>query len=73
MLPQLMERRLSEGELVASVREEGTRADFVPTVEEIVLRLAQDLRPGDIVVVLSNGGFGRIHERLLEALTRQTA
>ena len=65
--------RLSEGELVASVREEGTRADFVPTVEEIVIRLARDLRPGDVVVVLSNGGFGRIHERLLEALTRQTA
>jgi UDP-N-acetylmuramate: L-alanyl-gamma-D-glutamyl-meso-diaminopimelate ligase len=30
--------------------------------------LAAALRPGDRVAILSNGGFGGIHERLLEAL-----
>jgi len=60
--------RLSEADLAASIRREGTPADLVPGVSEIVARLERELRPGDRVVVLSNGGFGQIHARLLEAL-----
>jgi UDP-N-acetylmuramate: L-alanyl-gamma-D-glutamyl-meso-diaminopimelate ligase len=63
-------QRLSEADLVASIRREGTLADVVPGVAEIVNRLERDLREGDRVVVLSNGGFGQIHERLLQALGR---
>jgi UDP-N-acetylmuramate: L-alanyl-gamma-D-glutamyl-meso-diaminopimelate ligase len=33
-----------------------------------VADLAASLRPGDRVAILSNGGFGGIHEKLLEAL-----
>jgi len=33
-----------------------------------VVQLAADLLEGDRVVVLSNGGFGGIHEKLLAAL-----
>jgi UDP-N-acetylmuramate: L-alanyl-gamma-D-glutamyl-meso-diaminopimelate ligase len=62
------ERRLSEAELVTSIRALGTEAEFVPTVDGIVAKLAAALRPGDRVAILSNGGFGGIHERLLEAL-----
>jgi UDP-N-acetylmuramate: L-alanyl-gamma-D-glutamyl-meso-diaminopimelate ligase len=60
--------RLSEPDLVERVEALGTEADFVPAVEEIVSRLAGTLGPGDRVAVLSNGGFGGIHDRLLEAL-----
>ncbi len=60
--------RLSEADLVAAIRREGTLADLIPGVPEIVARLRNELRDGDRVVVLSNGGFGQIHERLLEAL-----
>jgi UDP-N-acetylmuramate: L-alanyl-gamma-D-glutamyl-meso-diaminopimelate ligase len=60
--------RLSEAELVSSIRRAGTPAELIPKVAEIVARLEQELRAGDLVVVLSNGGFGQIHERLLEAL-----
>jgi len=60
--------RLSESDLVASIRAQGVDAAFVPTVDEIVSGLAESLRPGDRVAVLSNGGFGGIHERLLTAL-----
>ena len=62
------EERISESRLVESIRALGVDAAFVPGVDEIVARLAGTLRPGDRVVVLSNGGFGGIHERLLEAL-----
>jgi UDP-N-acetylmuramate: L-alanyl-gamma-D-glutamyl-meso-diaminopimelate ligase len=60
--------RVSEEDLAASIRALGTEAEFVPTVEAIVAGLARRLRPGDRVVILSNGGFGGIHDRLLRAL-----
>jgi UDP-N-acetylmuramate: L-alanyl-gamma-D-glutamyl-meso-diaminopimelate ligase len=62
------DQRLSEVELVDSVRRQGTPADFIPSVGEIVERLAAELEAGDRVVVLSNGGFGGLHDKLLQAL-----
>jgi UDP-N-acetylmuramate: L-alanyl-gamma-D-glutamyl-meso-diaminopimelate ligase len=61
-------QRLSEAELVAGIRAEGTEAAFVPTVDAIVRGLVGELRPGDRVAILSNGGFGGIHDKLLRAL-----
>jgi UDP-N-acetylmuramate: L-alanyl-gamma-D-glutamyl-meso-diaminopimelate ligase len=37
-------------------------------VDAIVRFLAGAARPGDVVAVLSNGGFGGLHERLLGEL-----
>jgi len=37
-------------------------------VDAIVSRLVAEARDGDVIAVLSNGGFGGIHERLLEVL-----
>jgi UDP-N-acetylmuramate: L-alanyl-gamma-D-glutamyl-meso-diaminopimelate ligase len=62
--------RLSEAALVAGVNRQGTAAILLPGVPEIVAHLEREVREGDRVVVLSNGGFGRIHERLLAALGR---
>jgi UDP-N-acetylmuramate: L-alanyl-gamma-D-glutamyl-meso-diaminopimelate ligase len=61
-------QRLSEAELVASIRRRGIDAAFVAAVDDIVGALAVELRPGDRVVILSNGGFGGIHDKLLRAL-----
>jgi UDP-N-acetylmuramate: L-alanyl-gamma-D-glutamyl-meso-diaminopimelate ligase len=60
--------RLSEEGLVTSIEATGCRAEFVPVVEDIVAGLVGRLREGDRVAILSNGGFGGIHERLLAAL-----
>jgi UDP-N-acetylmuramate: L-alanyl-gamma-D-glutamyl-meso-diaminopimelate ligase len=62
--------RISERDLVAGIVARGTEAVFLPTVDEIVSHLTALLRDGDRVAILSNGGFGGIHERLLEALRR---
>ena len=40
----------------------------MPDVDAIVAPLAAELREGDRMVILSNGGFGGIHEKLLRAL-----
>ena len=37
-------------------------------VEALVERIAGEARPGDVALVMSNGDFEGIHERLLEAL-----
>jgi UDP-N-acetylmuramate-alanine ligase len=40
----------------------------VPTVEGIVQLVAPEMRSGDVVAILSNGGFGGIYEKLPERL-----
>ncbi len=46
----------------------GPRARVFPSVEAILDHLVATLRPGEQVLIMSNGGFGGIHRRLLEAL-----
>jgi UDP-N-acetylmuramate: L-alanyl-gamma-D-glutamyl-meso-diaminopimelate ligase len=61
-------QRLSEADLTAGIERAGGRARFVPAVEDIVALVAAEAREGDRIAVLSNGGFGGIHEKLLAAL-----
>jgi len=60
--------RLSADALVADLQSKGLRARHLPGVDGIVAVIAAEARPGDLVVVMSNGGFGGIHEKLLAAL-----
>ena len=60
--------RLSETELVRDLMAAGVRARFVPTVDEVVSVVVEGAQAGDQIVVMSNGGFGGIHERLLAGL-----
>jgi UDP-N-acetylmuramate: L-alanyl-gamma-D-glutamyl-meso-diaminopimelate ligase len=62
------EERLSEEQLVASLTAAGVRAQHLPDVETIVAVVAREARDGDLIVVMSNGGFGGIHQKLLSAL-----
>jgi UDP-N-acetylmuramate: L-alanyl-gamma-D-glutamyl-meso-diaminopimelate ligase len=51
----------------------GTRAAIRHDVESLVADLGAALRPGDHVLVMSNGGFAGIHERLLARLRQREA
>ena len=62
------ERRLSPEEVVADLRRAGRQARYVPSVPEIVDVVVREARAGDVVVIMSNGGFDRIHDKLLDAL-----
>jgi UDP-N-acetylmuramate: L-alanyl-gamma-D-glutamyl-meso-diaminopimelate ligase len=46
----------------------GDRAQFEASVDALVQGLAGDSRPGDHILVMSNGGFGGLHDKLLAAL-----
>jgi len=63
--------RLDLTALAANVQKHGRRARIVPEVDEIIQLVAPEMRQGDVVAILSNGGFGGIYEKLpqrLEAL-----
>jgi UDP-N-acetylmuramate: L-alanyl-gamma-D-glutamyl-meso-diaminopimelate ligase len=66
MLPP--DERLSVEQVIAEVRAAGVDARYIPDVDDIVRAVAADARPGDLVVVMSNGNFGNIHQKLLDAL-----
>ena len=51
----------------------GQKARVLGDLPGLVAALAADLRAGDRVLVMSNGGFGGLHERLLAALRARPA
>jgi len=60
--------RLRVDELVRDVTRAGIHARELPDVPAIVSTIAAEARSGDIVIIMSNGGFDGIHDKLLEAL-----
>ena len=60
--------RLSEARLVSDLEAQGVKARHIATVDEIVELIATGVVPKDIVVMMSNGSFGGIQERLVERL-----
>jgi UDP-N-acetylmuramate: L-alanyl-gamma-D-glutamyl-meso-diaminopimelate ligase len=56
--------RLDLTAVAIEVQKHGHRARIVPTVDGIVQLVAPELRSGDVVAILSNGGFGSIYEKL---------
>jgi UDP-N-acetylmuramate: L-alanyl-gamma-D-glutamyl-meso-diaminopimelate ligase len=62
------DERLSLTGLVKALGRRGKRARAAGSIDEIVETIAREHRPGDLVVLMSNGGFGGVHRKLLEAL-----
>jgi UDP-N-acetylmuramate: L-alanyl-gamma-D-glutamyl-meso-diaminopimelate ligase len=60
--------RLSIPQLIHDINSDGGRARAPRSIDEIVAVIAQEHRAGDLVVLMSNGGFGGIHAKLLAAL-----
>ena len=64
------DERLDLAKLMEDIRATGAEADYLPTDDEIVSHVAGQAAEGDILCVLSNGGFGNIHQKLLDALAK---
>jgi UDP-N-acetylmuramate: L-alanyl-gamma-D-glutamyl-meso-diaminopimelate ligase len=55
-------------DLAAALKPLGERLHFGASVEDLVRGLSHELRAGDHVLIMSNGGFGGLHDKLLAAL-----
>jgi len=60
--------RLSAEQLTTDLKTTGIDARYIPNVDDIVQSVARDGRDGDLVIVMSNGGFDNIHQKILTAL-----
>ncbi len=58
-------------DLRGAVASMGRRARFAQSVDALVQDLTEEARAGDHILVMSNGGFGGLHEKLLAALRRE--
>jgi UDP-N-acetylmuramate: L-alanyl-gamma-D-glutamyl-meso-diaminopimelate ligase len=62
--------RLSPEELAAAVSAKGRIAVAIEDVDRIVSWIREITSPGDLVLVMSNGGFGGIQGKLAQALSQ---
>src|SRR6185437_3619937 len=62
------DQRLNLAEVTKQIEKNGRRARIAPEVDSIVEMVAPELRSGDVVAILSNGGFGGIYEKLPQRL-----
>ena len=62
------DQQFSSQELVQGLKDQGKDAAFFESVEDGVKNVAKAARSGDVIAVLSNGGFGGFIPKLLEAL-----
>ena len=71
--PPLMEKipeteRFSSRRLVADLRERKRRAFYFENTDSLLEAMANTAKRGDVVLIMSNGGFDNIHQRLLKML-----
>jgi hypothetical protein len=59
---------LDVDELVEDIKLQGKPAMSFPDADAIVEHLAPELKENDVVAIMSNGGFGGIHEKILDVL-----
>lgn len=58
-------------ELSDVVKELGDRGRLAGDIQQLVPEVVAAIKPGDHVLIMSNGGFGGIHDKLLAALAEK--
>jgi len=64
--------RMDLAVVAMQIENHGRRARIIKDVDSIVQITAPEMRPGDVVAILSNGGFGGIYEKLPQRLSGQS-
>jgi UDP-N-acetylmuramate: L-alanyl-gamma-D-glutamyl-meso-diaminopimelate ligase len=64
---------LSPAAIVQKLQQQGIPAWFYPTTEAIMAHICREAQPADVILIMSNGGFDNIHQRLLTALEQRAA
>jgi UDP-N-acetylmuramate: L-alanyl-gamma-D-glutamyl-meso-diaminopimelate ligase len=60
--------RLNLDQMIADIGRQGSTAWILPNVDAIVEHVCQRAQSEDLILILSNGGFGNIYEKLPSAL-----
>ena len=63
------DQRFSSDQLIRELKIKGVDAMLEDSVDSIVSQLKAKAKPGDVILVMSNGGFGGIYEKLLKELS----
>ena len=58
-------------DIASHMNELGERCHVFTDVAAIVSEIANKARPGDYIIVMSNGGFGGIHKQLIQVLSER--
>lgn len=66
------ENQLSPKEIASRMVKEGREGLAIATADEIVSYLETIVKANDVIMVMSNGGFDSIHEKLLSMLKKKT-
>jgi len=61
-------RVLDTHQLISDISAQGKPAHSIAGADDIILHLCPELCAGDVVAIMSNGGFDNIHDKLLAAL-----
>ena len=67
------EDRLDLPTVVNSIKNNGKEAKVIADPDDLAQEVVNYARPGDVIAILSNGGFGGVHEKILFALSNTKA
>ena len=62
------EDRFSSSELVEDIKQKGKSAQVYKSADEIVKDLVKGTQKGDLILIMSNGGFDGIYTKLMQAM-----
>ncbi len=60
--------RFSTDQLIYDLKRQGLTAESAPDAQSLLTKLVLAVRPGDVILIMSNGGFDGIYQKLLTAL-----
>ena len=59
---------MDTNELVEQINLQGKPSYSLADADEIVEHLTPEMKEGDVIAIMSNGGFGGIHDKILDVL-----
>ncbi len=65
------EEKLNLDQIVSELKERNIKARQMPTQADIVNFCMAESKPGDIIIIMSNGGFGGIQYRIAEEMDKR--
>ena len=68
-----LDHMMSVPTIVDRLNADGIRTDQIDDIDAIADRVARDAGNNDVVVVMSSGAFGGVHEKILDELRNSAA